>query len=68
MAAEDVRAVKEVDLTSFTRVLVLLDEWIRHARDVEVQLERMTRKYQAAHERCEQLREIVREDYPGAPF
>lgn len=58
----------EVEITGLTRAIVLLDEWIKYARELEAENERLKRKYASAHERCEQLREIVAADYPECPF
>lgn len=58
----------EVEITGLTRAIVLLDQWIKYARALEAENERLRNRYASAHERCEQLREIVHEDYPGAPF
>ena len=48
--------------------VVLLDRWIRYAHYLEIQAAHWRAKYNAAHERCEQLREIVAKDYPPVPF
>lgn len=57
-----------VEINSTTRAVMLLDEWIAYAQELERDLERMRRKYNSAHERCEQLREIVAADYSALPF
>jgi hypothetical protein len=50
-----------VELHSLDRAVLLLDEWIAHARALEADNARLRAKYAAAHERCEQLRAIVAE-------
>ena len=57
-----------VDLDNLTAAVALLDRWIDYAQSLEVTIERLQRQYNAAHERCEQLREIVAKDYPPIPF
>lgn len=57
-----------VEITGLTRAIVLLNEWIAYAQDLQCQNARLRSKYNAAHERCEQLRAIVAEDYPPIPF
>lgn len=59
---------EEVQITGITRGVLLLDKWIEYALELECELARLRVKYANAHERCEQLRAIVAEDYPASPF
>lgn len=57
-----------VEIQSITRAIVLLDSWIKYAHELELENARLQMKYASAHLRCEQLREIVEQDYPHWPF
>lgn len=64
MPADDyanLRKNEEVVITSITAAVVLLDRWIAYAGELEVENQRLRSKYEAAHERCEMLRELVSE-------
>lgn len=57
-----------IEIQSLDGAMALLDRWIIYAQELQAENERLRRKYSSAHERCEQLREIVAEDYPPDPF